>query len=156
VGPTIYEEQDKQRLRFDVIDEQLDTIGKGFLGQTIGCARCHDHKFDPITQRDYYALAGIFASTRTLSNYKDNVVSWITTPLPTDPETQRRVDSEEALFVKAQKDLQATKNELADLKKTQAGIAIAPKEEPKLKKQNEPLTPGVRASPVRSRRGRAG
>lgn len=48
-----------------MIDEQLDTIGKAILGQTVGCARCHDHKFDPIPQRDYYALAGIFASTHT-------------------------------------------------------------------------------------------
>ena len=50
LGPTNYEEQDKQQLRFDIVDEQLDTIGKAFLGQTIGCARCHDHKFDPIHQ----------------------------------------------------------------------------------------------------------
>ncbi len=52
LGPTNYEEQDKQQLRFDVIDEQLETLGRAFLGQTISCARCHDHKFDPIPQRD--------------------------------------------------------------------------------------------------------
>ncbi len=82
LGPANYEEQDKQQLRFDVIDEQIDTIGKAIMGQTIGCARCHDHKFDPILQRDYYALAGIFASTRTLFNYTDNVARWIDTALP--------------------------------------------------------------------------
>jgi mono/diheme cytochrome c family protein len=59
LGPTNYEEQDKQMLRMDIVDEQLDTIGRSFLGQTIGCARCHDHKFDPIPTRDCYALAGI-------------------------------------------------------------------------------------------------
>jgi hypothetical protein len=48
LGPTNYEEQQKQQLRFDVIDEQIETVGRAFLGQTIGCARCHDHKFDPI------------------------------------------------------------------------------------------------------------
>src|SRR5262249_52905304 len=53
------EEQDKEQLRMDVVDEQLDTLGKAFLAQTLGCARCHDHKFDPIPTRDYYALAGI-------------------------------------------------------------------------------------------------
>jgi hypothetical protein len=63
LGPTNYEEQDKQQLRFDIIDEQLDTLGKVFMGQTIGCARCHDHKFDPIPQRDYYSLFGILAHT---------------------------------------------------------------------------------------------
>ena len=89
LGPTNYEEQDKQQLRFDIIDEQLDTIGKAFLGQTIGCARCHDHKFDPIPQRDYYALAGIFSSTRTLHNLTDNVARWVVEPLPGYPEEER-------------------------------------------------------------------
>jgi cytochrome c553 len=50
----------------DVIDDQLDVIGKTMLGLTIACARCHDHKFDPIPTADYYALAGIFRSTETL------------------------------------------------------------------------------------------
>jgi len=57
---------DKEQLILDVVDEQLDTIGKSMLGMTIGCARCHDHKFDPIQQADYYALAGFFTSTVTL------------------------------------------------------------------------------------------
>ena len=65
LGNTNLEEQDKKQLRMDVVDEQLDTIGKAFLAQTIGCARCHDHKFDPIPTRDYYALAGILRNTRT-------------------------------------------------------------------------------------------
>ena len=48
----------------DRIDNQIDTLGKAFLGQTIACARCHDHKFDAITTRDYYALAGYLRSSR--------------------------------------------------------------------------------------------
>ena len=56
---------DKEQLTLDVIDEQIDTIGKSLLGMTLGCARCHDHKFDPLPHADYYALAGIFASTST-------------------------------------------------------------------------------------------
>ena len=47
-------------------DEQIDATTQAFLGLTVACARCHDHKFDPIPQRDYYALAGIFRSTETL------------------------------------------------------------------------------------------
>jgi len=47
-----------------VIDNTLNTIGKGMLGTSIGCARCHDHKFDPIPTRDYYGLAGYFSSTQ--------------------------------------------------------------------------------------------
>jgi hypothetical protein len=47
----------------DEHDDRVDTLCRGFLGLTVACARCHDHKFDPIGQEDYYALAGIFAST---------------------------------------------------------------------------------------------
>ena len=49
----------------DVVDEQIDATTQGLLATTVACARCHDHKFDPIPQADYYALAGIFASTET-------------------------------------------------------------------------------------------
>ncbi len=45
-------------------EDTIDNLGRAFLGLTIGCARCHDHKFDPITQADYYALYGFFSSTR--------------------------------------------------------------------------------------------
>ncbi len=59
---------DKEKMVSDMVDDQIDTIGKAFLGVTLGCARCHDHKFDPISQRDYYALAGIFYSTHILAD----------------------------------------------------------------------------------------
>ncbi|KAB2673419.1 MAG: DUF1549 domain-containing protein [Verrucomicrobia bacterium] len=68
LGPKLLAEQDKPKLVLDVIDEQIDTIGRSMLGLTLGCARCHDHKFDPVSQREYYALAGIFRSTRTMEN----------------------------------------------------------------------------------------
>jgi cytochrome c553 len=48
----------------DEWDERIDAVTRTFLGLTVACARCHDHKFDPITTRDYYALAGMFASTQ--------------------------------------------------------------------------------------------
>jgi hypothetical protein len=66
VGPKVLLGVNPDRQRMDVADEQLDTIGRAVLGQTIGCARCHDHKFDAIPTRDYYALAGIFTSTRVM------------------------------------------------------------------------------------------
>src|SRR5262249_3191522 len=53
----------KVRYLMDNIDEQIDTVSRGVLALTASCARCHDHKFDPIPQQDYYALAGIFHST---------------------------------------------------------------------------------------------
>jgi mono/diheme cytochrome c family protein len=48
----------------DIIDDRLDLIGRGLMGLTVACARCHDHKFDPIPQKDYYALYGVFASSQ--------------------------------------------------------------------------------------------
>jgi hypothetical protein len=47
----------------DMIDDQIDTVTRGFLGLTVACARCHDHKYDPIPTADYYSLYGIFASS---------------------------------------------------------------------------------------------
>ncbi len=58
---------DKEKMVSDMVDDQLDTVGKAFMGLTLGCARCHDHKFDPLAQTDYYAMAGIFYSTRMLT-----------------------------------------------------------------------------------------
>jgi len=50
----------------DIVDEQIDVVGRSMLGLSIACARCHDHKFDPIPTKDYYAVAGIFGSTEVL------------------------------------------------------------------------------------------
>lgn len=55
---------DARLLRYEDLTDWVDTTGSVFLGMTIGCARCHDHKFDPITQKDYYALQAIFQNTR--------------------------------------------------------------------------------------------
>ena len=49
--------------RHDVIDDQIDVVGRGFLGLSVACARCHDHKFDPVPTADYYSLYGVFASS---------------------------------------------------------------------------------------------
>ena len=80
LGNFNYEEQDKDQLRMDIVDEQLDTIGKGILGQTLGCARCHDHKFDPIPTTDYYAMAGILRNVKSAEHA--NVSTWLDLPLP--------------------------------------------------------------------------
>jgi hypothetical protein len=66
IGPKGHNNRDKRQFTMDVVDEQIDTISQSMLGLTLACARCHDHKFDPVTQRDYYALAGIFMSSETL------------------------------------------------------------------------------------------
>ena len=89
LGPTNYEQQDKEFLRMDVIDEQIDTIGRALLGMTLGCARCHDHKFDPVPTEEYYALAGIFGSTKTL--VPGNVSRYVERPLPMNPKELARL-----------------------------------------------------------------
>ena len=68
LGPKVLAEPDKEKMQIDIVDEQLDVMSQALLGQTVGCARCHDHKFDPIPTADYYALAGIFYSTRTMES----------------------------------------------------------------------------------------
>ena len=68
-------EADKAKLHVDIVDQQLQKTGKAFLGMSIGCARCHDHKFDPITQGDYYAMAGFFRGTSTVYKTKRGVWS---------------------------------------------------------------------------------
>ncbi|WP_169979859.1 DUF1553 domain-containing protein [Tautonia rosea] len=83
LGNTNLEEQDKEQLRMDLVDEQIETIGKALLAQTISCARCHDHKFDPIPTADYYALAGILSNAKAMNHA--NVSQWIEVPLPMDP-----------------------------------------------------------------------
>src|SRR6185295_5209322 len=54
-----------EQFRLDQVDDQIDVTSRAFLGITMSCARCHNHKTDPIAQQDYYALAGIFYSTET-------------------------------------------------------------------------------------------
>ena len=68
LGAKVLAEPDREKLEMDTIDEQMDATGKVFLGMTFGCVRCHDHKFDPITQDDYYSLATIFKSTKTFGD----------------------------------------------------------------------------------------
>lgn len=55
-----------ENFEMDVVADQIDLVGSGILGLTVACARCHDHKTDPISTREYYAIAGIFKSTETL------------------------------------------------------------------------------------------
>tara|TARA_R110002096_G_scaffold206192_7_gene392340 strand:+ start:5064 stop:7586 length:2523 start_codon:yes stop_codon:yes gene_type:complete len=71
IGPWFDECTDPNKLRLDIIDEQISTLTKAVLGLDFACARCHDHKFDPIPTRDYYALAGIFRSTRITSRFSE-------------------------------------------------------------------------------------
>ncbi len=78
LGPKPLAQQDRIQMIYDVVDEQIDTTSRAFLGLTLGCARCHDHKFDPLLTRDYYAMAGIYASTLDFRNLgRPGAVSYI-------------------------------------------------------------------------------
>ncbi|HKX29083.1 MAG TPA: PSD1 and planctomycete cytochrome C domain-containing protein [Blastocatellia bacterium] len=81
LGPKALAQQDKTRMLYDVYDEQLDVTSRAFLGLTVSCARCHNHKFDPILTRDYYSMVGIFASTRSFSNPRAFVSQVLYAPL---------------------------------------------------------------------------
>jgi cytochrome c553 len=70
LGPKMLAEDDPVKQQMDIVDDQIDTTGRAFLGLTLGCARCHDHKFDPLPTADYYSLAGIFKSTQVMLTYR--------------------------------------------------------------------------------------
>ena len=123
LGPSNYELQDKELLRMEVVDEQIDTIGRAFLGMTIGCARCHDHKFDPIPTKDYYALAGIFRSTKTVT--PGNVSGFVTRPLPVPPEQKKAQDAHQAQVAALQKRVRMLRQQLKKTRKPKLpGIVI--------------------------------
>ena len=69
IGAWFDECTDPNRLQLEMVDDMINTTSQAFLGLTVSCARCHDHKFDPIPTSDYYALAGIFRSTRIVGDF---------------------------------------------------------------------------------------
>ena len=70
IGPKMLAEDDPVKQQMDIVDEQLDTTCRAFLALTLGCARCHDHKFDPFKISEYYSLAGIFKSTQSMISFR--------------------------------------------------------------------------------------
>ncbi len=100
--------------RADIVDDQISTVGRGILGLTLGCARCHDHKFDPIPTEDYYALAGIFSSTKNLygmesSQYSNHPADY----LAYGPDAEKRYKA----VKEHRKKLEETKKQLEKAKK---------------------------------------
>lgn len=113
LGPHNYELQDKDVLEMDIVDEQLDTLGKTFMGMTVGCARCHDHKFDPIRTEDYYGMAGIFKSTRFISH--GNVSKWWESNLPLAPNQEAKAVATETKLASLNTELANQQAALKDL-----------------------------------------
>jgi hypothetical protein len=69
IGPWFDQCTDPNRLKLEMADDMINATSQGILGLTVSCARCHDHKFDPIPTADYYALAGIFGSTKIVGDF---------------------------------------------------------------------------------------
>jgi len=97
LGQKALAQQDKKKLLFDMYDEQVDTISKGLLGVTLSCARCHDHKFDPLLSRDYYSLVAILAATRNFEDAAPHVSKLLFKPLATKEEMDRYQKAKDAL-----------------------------------------------------------
>ena len=159
IGPWALVDSDKEQLRMDVVDNQIDTVGRALLGLTLGCARCHDHKFDPVSSREYYAMAGVFRSTQTLNERMGGVFSDVyRAPLPESPtELRERAEALErwqAEHAEAEAAHQAAAAEVAELKNGEAGkevIAAANKKAADLLKEfqliafNKPRPPAALA-----------
>jgi hypothetical protein len=90
---------DKEKMLTDIVDDQINVVSKAFLGLTVACARCHDHKFDPIPQADYYGLAGIFFSTHILPDPgpKTNGSPMLRTPLLSPTQLAKREEHKRRL-----------------------------------------------------------
>ncbi|MBM4076355.1 MAG: DUF1553 domain-containing protein, partial [Planctomycetes bacterium] len=88
VGPKALAETDKEQTRLDIVDEQLDVLSRTFLGLTLSCARCHDHKFDPFPTTDYYALAGVLRSAEPLKDEVRNATMFQEYDLEVPGQTQ--------------------------------------------------------------------
>ena len=102
LGPKMLAEQDKPKLVMDLVDEQIDVVGRAFLGLTLQCARCHDHKFDPVSTQDYYALAGIFKSTKTMENL--SFVSKFNERRITGPERLAAIEAHKAAMARVDRE----------------------------------------------------
>jgi hypothetical protein len=95
VGAKMPSADDPVKQQLDIVDEQLDTTARAFLGLTMGCARCHDHKYDPLPMSDYYALAGIFLSTKTMLSYRvDAKFNLVALDGPAQQEQLTRLENE--------------------------------------------------------------
>ncbi len=126
LGPKAVAQQDKQKMLYDVYDEQVDVTSKAFLGLTVACARCHNHKFDALLTKDYYSMINIFASTRSFSNPETHVSGVFEKPLVTKAEFEKYKTARsehQAKERRAQSDLE----EIVDAVREPAAKQLAPR-----------------------------
>ncbi len=147
LGPWPLVNADKEQLRMDVVDLQVDLIGRSVLGLTLGCARCHDHKFDPVTNKDYYAMAGVFLSTKTTSRVNgEGGINMVRLPETTAvvrahadalEAWDKRVSEVEKADKVYKKEQEAVRKTIDELKKSGGDTKAAEAELAQLKKKTE-------------------
>ncbi len=154
MGTKDLNERNQLQFTMDNVDEQVDTMSRAVLALTVSCARCHDHKFDPIPTSDYYSLAGIFKSTEILSgvknrgggkNYKSDqliALEVIDRAKPGEaPAEKPRVSDRQSRQIKAlERKIKANQRELArlqQLRKTASSKGQKPKGQKQRKKRRK-------------------
>jgi len=121
VGDVEIVNPDKARMEADHIDAQITKIGAAFLGMTLGCVRCHDHKFDPIGVQDYYGIAGMLRSSPSTHKIPFGVWSHLNaTELPESPDQLASRKQREAAHEQSIDDLKKQQTGLNDEKKSVA------------------------------------
>lgn len=136
--------KDREQFHYDVVDDQIDVTGRAFLAMTVACARCHDHKYDPIPTSDYYAMAGIFRSTDT----------------PAGVRSGKKSASDKALLSLSSSGFPATKDadkaheyesHAAEIEKLESQIADLRKTQKKAKQQARKKAKGKSKTPTADR-----
>ncbi len=123
IGPKMLACDDGRKMEMDIVDEQVDTVGRAFMGMTLGCARCHDHKFDPISTADYYSIASVFKSTHTMENFKV-VAQWHEYTLASETEQAKAKEISEAIRSKDEalkKRIEQADREFVETERKRAG-----------------------------------
>ena len=124
LGPKGLAETDKEQLKMDIVDEQIDVTTRAFLGMSFSCARCHDHKFDPIPTKDYYALAGIFRGLVMLNGQSGPTSMWHEGKLASGDDSQETGRAGLQAELRSQRDKISTALETVDARQTEWEIKL--------------------------------
>ena len=140
IGPKLLNEGNREAFVMDLVDDQIDVTTRAFMGLTVSCARCHDHKFDPIPTAEYYSMAGIFRSTSTL--YGTNKQqgnrqgsSLVSLAIP---------ESENSALAKQKKQAESLTRELRTVQKSIAKFQAKTKEIANRKKKDKQYKPDAK------------